>query len=484
MTTTTSTGSITSLGVGSGLDAESIITKLMAVESQPLTQLQQQESDLKTQLSSFGKIQSLTSDLNDASSALASTTLWTQTTATSSDTSYVTASSADGAATGNYSITVDHLATGQTVTSTALPSSNSTLSSGTLSIQLGSYTGSPESAFVAKTGSSAVNITIGAGDTSLASIRDKINAANAGVTASIVNDASGARLSIRSTATGLENGFRITATENVDDGNAATGLSALGFDALSASPMTRNQTAVNAQATINGIGVSSASNTLDNVADGLTLTLVKPTTGAVNVSIGADTASIQSGIDGFVKAFNALASYIHDQTKYDAGSKTGGPLQGNSSAVGLQNQLRAILNQSSSASSAYSSLSDIGIVMKEDGTLETKSSKMSDALGNLTELRKLFSADTGSSASSGFMVRYRDFTSHALDPDGSLSAVNDGINSRIKDVDKRMDSMNQRLSDTEARLRAQYTALDTQMSNMTGLSSYMTAQLAALSKTA
>ena len=122
--------------------------------------------------------------------------------------------------------------------------------------------------------------------------------------------------------------------------------------------------------------------------------------------------------------------------------------------------------------------------MKEDGTLETKSSKMSDALGNLTELRKVFSADTGSSASPGFMVRYRDFTSHALDPDGSLSAVNDGINSRIKDVDKRMDSMNQRLSDTEARLRAQYTALDTQMSNMTGLSSYMTAQLAALSKTA
>jgi flagellar hook-associated protein 2 len=452
--------------------------------------MQSQESDLKTQLSSFGKIQSLASDLNDAASALASTTLWTQTVATSSDSTYVGASSADGAASGNYSVTVDHLATGQTVTSAALPKSSSTLSTGTLSIQLGSYTGSPESAFVPKTDANgnalaAVSVTIGPSDTSLASIRDKINAANAGVTASIVNDASGARLSIRSNDTGLENGFRITATEDTDDGDPTKGLSMLGFDALSSSQMTRNQKAVNAQATINGIDISSASNTLDNVADGLTLTLVKPTTnGPINVSVGSDTASIQSDITNFVKAFNAMASYIHDQTKYDSGSKTGGPLQGNSSAVGLQNQLRAILNQASSASSKFTTLSDIGIVMKEDGTLETKSSKMSDALNNLTELRKVFSTDSGSSASSGFMVRYRDYTSRILDPGGSLTAANDSLNNRIKDLDKRMDAMNTSLSATEARLRAQYQALDTQMSTMTGLSSYMNAQLAALSKTA
>jgi flagellar hook-associated protein 2 len=109
---------------------------------------------------------------------------------------------------------------------------------------------------------------------------------------------------------------------------------------------------------------------------------------------------------------------------------------------------------------------------------------MSDALNNLTELRKVFSTDSGSSASSGFMVRYRDYTSRILDPGGSLTAANDSLNNRIKDLDKRMDAMNTSLSATEARLRAQYQALDTQMSTMTGLSSYMNAQLAALSKTA
>lgn len=474
--------SITSLGVGSGLDAEGIISKLIQVESQPLKLLEKQESGLRTQLSAFGKIQSLLSDLDSAATSLASVTMWSQTTTTSADDSYVSASSASGAATGSYAVTVSKLAAGQTITSSAFGSSSSTLSEGTLTIELGSWTGTPESGFSAKSGSSPVNITIGAGETSLASIRDKINAAGAGVTATIINDASGARLSLRSTDTGLENGFRITATEDVDDGNSATGLSALGYSALAASPMTRNQSAQNAQATINGISISSASNTLADVADGLTLTLHKETSSAINVTVGPDTEAVRKGIEDFVKAFNGLAGYIRDQTKYDATSKTGGPLQGHRTAVGLQNQLRAILNESSSASSVFTTLSDVGIVMKKDGTLETKTSKLDNALANLTELRKVFATDTGTSASSGFMVRYRDLANSVLDPEGSLSTVNDSLNARIKTLDKRQEAMELRLKSTEARLRAQYQALDTQLASMSGLSSYVTAQLSAMNK--
>src|SRR5262245_2055188 len=105
--------SITSLGVGSGLDAESIISKLMSLESRPLTLLQNQESDLKTKVSSFGKMQSLFSDLQDAAQSLGSSTLWKQTAATSSDATAVSASSASGAAPGAYSVTVQKLAAGQ-----------------------------------------------------------------------------------------------------------------------------------------------------------------------------------------------------------------------------------------------------------------------------------------------------------------------------------------------------------------------------------
>ena len=475
--------SITSLGVGSGLDAESIISKLVSVESQPLQLLQKQESALKTQLSAFGKIQSLTSDLHDAASGLASTSLWMQTVATSGDTSAVTATSASGAATGSYDVNVSALATVQTATSTAFASSNAQLSSGRLTIELGSWSGSPTDTFTAKSGATPVVVTIEPGQTSLTQIRDKINASKAGVTASIVNDASGARLSIRSTDTGAENGFRLIANEDIGDWDESIGLSALNYTALLPdSPMTCNQTAQNAQATINGIAISSASNTLANVADGLNLTLLKTTSSAVNVAVAPDAESVRSKITDFVKAYNALNSYVRDQTKYDAASKTGGPLQGNRAAVGLQSQLRTVLNQVSSASSAFGTLSDVGVLMRQDGSLETKSSKLDAALGNLPELRKLFSADTGTTASSGFMVRYRDLTGRVLDPDGSLSTVNDSLNNRIKDLDKRQDAMNLRLTATQNRLRAQYQALDTQISSLNGLGSYVTAQLAALNK--
>ncbi|HEV8314359.1 MAG TPA: flagellar filament capping protein FliD [Burkholderiaceae bacterium] len=474
---------VSSLGVGSNLDAETIITKLMAAEQQPLTALQKQEAGLQTKVSSFGKLQSLFSDLQTASRNLASPLLWTQTTATSADSTSVGATSTSGAAAGSYAVNVTALAKGQTVSSAALASSSSTLSSGTLTITLGSWTGDPISGFTANVGASPVNITIGAGDTSLASIRDKINAANAGVTASIINDASGARLSLRSTATGAENGFKIAAVEDTDDGNAATGLTALAFDPTSgSSQLTLNEKAQNAAATINGIDVSSASNTLSNVADGLTLTLQKTTSSAVTVSVGSDTASVRTDVDAFVKAFNALASYLQDQTKYDADSKKAGPLQANRTAIDLKNALRNVLNQASTASATYSRLSDVGIVMKSDGTLETKSAKLDAGIVNFDELRKLFSTDGATDAASGFMLRMRKLSDSVLGTDGALDAASTSLSSQLKNLGKREDALKVRLTATEARLRAQYEALDKQMAGLTGLSNYVSAQVASWNK--
>src|SRR5262245_28774513 len=143
MTTTTSvTGSVSSIGIGSGLDASSIITSLMAAESQPLTLLQNKASSINTEISAVGPTKSLTSTFGDKSQSLASLSLWKQTTSTSSDSSVVTAdTSSGGAVAGDYSVTVQQLAQGQTVTSGAMPSSSSTLSEGTLTIELGSWSG-------------------------------------------------------------------------------------------------------------------------------------------------------------------------------------------------------------------------------------------------------------------------------------------------------------------------------------------------------
>ena len=273
------------------------------------------------------------------------------------------------------------------------------------------------SGFAAKAGAAPIEITIGDGETSLAQIRDKINAAGAGVTASIVNDASGARLSIISRETGAANGFKIAAHRRA--------LRPRLRPARRIGPGAEPGGA-QCQRTINGIEVSSASNTLSNVVEGITLNLLAPTTTPASVSVASNTDAVKAAVDSFVKAFNGLASYIRTQTKYDAASKTGGPLQGDRTAIGLQNQLRNVLNEGSSASSVYTRLSDIGLVMKADGTLETKSSKLTEALSspaNLAELRKLFATETEDDATSGFMVRYRKLAARVLGTDGSLTTA-------------------------------------------------------------
>jgi flagellar hook-associated protein 2 len=474
---------ITSMGIGSGLDVSSIISALMSVEQRPLAQLEARNKELNTELSAIGKLRSFASSMRDAASRLSSVSLWNATTATSADDTSVKVSAESGAAASAYNVSVQKLATRQTLSSSAFASSAAAVGEGTLTIELGSWTGEPTpTGFTAKAGATPVTVTIGTDEISLAQIRDKINAAGAGVTASIVNDASGARLSLRSKDTGVENGFRISASESADDGNAATGLSAFAFDATAASPMVRNETAVNAEATINGIAITSASNTLQDVADGLTLTLQKTTTSDIAVTVGVDDKAVTEAMDKFVSSYNDLAKYIREQTKYDAATKTAGTLQGDRTALGLQSQLRGVVNQSSTAATAFSVLSDIGLSIQSDGTLALNKSKFDSALGNREEMKKLLATDGANSAASGFMDRFRDLGNQLLDTDGSFDSRTKSLESIIQRNEKSQDAMEVRLAATQARLEKQYQALDESMAKLSGMSSYVNAQLAALAR--
>ncbi len=483
-TSVTGTGSISSAGIGSGLDVTSIVGSLMAVERRPLTQLQTQAGNLGTRLSTVGKMQGYFSALQTKANALTSATLWSGTIATSSDTAAVKVSTSTGAVAGSYAVAVGNLAAGQTVTGAALASSSATLSEGSLTIELGSYqAGVPAAGFDPKVGASAITLSIDSGDTSLASLRDKINASGAGVSATIISDASGARLSLRSKDTGVENAFRISATETVDDGDAATGLSALAYDATAgSSPMARTTTAINAALTVNGIPLSSASNTLNNVADGLSLSLLKPTTSDIDISVSADTASVKTAVTDFVAAFNTLAGFIKAQTAYNADSKVAGTLQGDQATLALQSQLRSVLNEGSSASSSWSRLSEIGLTLKADGTLDTNTTKLDNALGNLPELKKLLATDGSSSADSGFVRRFKRLADAALGSDGVFQSRTDSINASVTRNTKSQDAMQKRLAITEARLNHQYSALDTKMASLNNLSSYMNQQITQYNK--
>ena len=496
MTTTpsTTTGSISSAGLGSGLDVKGIISSLMAVEAQPLQLLQDKASTVSTEISAVGQIQSLTSTMADKASALQSTSLWTQTTSSTSDSSIATADTSGGtAAAGDYSVSVQQLAQGQTAT---LATPATALSAGTLTIQLGTYTTDsavPPNTTFSPSGAASPSITIGPGDTSLASIRDKINAAGAGVSASIINDASGSRLSLRSTTTGATNGFQITATPAGVDPDPTASLAALNFDATTgatSSQMSLNQFAQNAKATVNGIAVSSTTNTLSNISDGLSLTLSKVSATPVDITVSSDTASMQKAITDFVSAYSALQSYISLETKYDSTqavqpgtARQDSPLTGDASVIGFQNQLRAIVNTTSTTSTMFARLSDIGIAVQTDGTLAVgNSTKLTSALQHPDELSKLFATSGTTNENTGIAVRFANLGQNAITVNGTLYSRADGLRGELSRNQTEQDNMQTHLDATQARLTAQYQALDTTMSQMSALSSYVSQQVSLMEK--
>lgn len=478
--------SLSSVGVsGTGLD-ESVITKLVALEKQPADALTTKNTTLQTKVSTWGKIQSAFSSLKDAANKLTQSDFWNGTTATSSNDTAVSVSTTTSAAASAYTVSVSQLAQGQMVASSAFASKTSAVGEGTLRIQLGTYVtdnsvAPPAVTFNAKAAASAVDIAIGPGDNTLEKIRDRINSSNAGITASIVNDASGSRLVMRG-ANGETNAFKVSVTEN----GAVPGLSALAYDGTTGgtSVMTRTQAAQNAKATINGLAVSSESNTLSDVVDGVTLTLKQVTTTPANITVAQDTASISKGVSDFISAYNNVVSTIRVQTLYDEASKTAGPLQGDSTAKGLLSQMRNLITSDSTATASFSRLFDLGIETNTDGTLKMKSSKFNDAMSTkLADMQKYFAnSDDVVAAKNGMGQRIKNLASQILDTNGAIANSTDGLKATIKRNTTKIDSINDRASLYEARLRQQYTALDASYSKLSGLQSYVTAQLAALNK--
>ncbi len=469
--------SISSPGIGSGLDVNSIVTQLVAIEREPIKLLQQQATTVQSKLSIYGLIQSKLSALRDASAALTQSATWGQTLGSSSDPAAVGITTSSTTRAGSHTVQVTSLAAAQSAaTATRYASVDAVFGEGTLQVQLGSWSGG---AFTPRSGAASVSITIGPGARTLAQVRDAINAGNAGVTASVLNDASGSRLVLRSSATGAENGFTVGVTD-ADGGNAdASGLSALAYDpAGGATSLTLAQPAADAHALIDNLPVVSASNTLAGVIDGITLTLSKVTTGTVQVDAASDKDSIRKKIDAFVSAYNEVNALLAAQTKYDAASKVAGALQGDSAALGIRSQLRNLLGASSAASGVFGRLSDIGFDVKTDGSIAVNETKLGNGIANLAEIAKLFSgSDALVPANNGIATQLRKLTERMLAFDGTVQSHTEGLQNRLDQNRERQDRLESRVTRTEARLRAQYAALDTQMNQLAGLSNYVSQQI-------
>ncbi|GAP38219.1 flagellar filament capping protein FliD [Piscinibacter sakaiensis] len=462
-------GTISSAGIGSGLDVATIVSQLMSIEKQPLKQLQTQASTTQSQISEVGKISSALSTLRELSTKLASSTFWAQTTAKSSDAA-VSITNDGTAKPATYSVAVSSLASAQAVVGTQrFAATTDTVGSGTLSIALGSWSADGNS-FNGRTPASSVDVVIEDGDT-LATLRDKINASGGGVTASILTDSTGSRLVMRSKDTGAANGFSVTVA------GGSGGVANLGY-APGAKSATLTSSAADSVATIDGIEVRSASKQLTNVLDGVSLTLNAVTTTPVTATVSSDTDAIKKAITDFAAAYTSVATLIANDTKYDAGSKKAGVLQGDSLITGALMRMRSTLGNGTTASTVFARLSDIGLEQQRDGSIKVNDTKLTNAVANVDQLRVAFSnLDSANPSNSGFAKQFQKLADSLIGATGSITQRSTALKDKLERNQDRQDALNDRLARVEARLTAQYGALDTKVSSANALQSYVSQQI-------
>ena len=459
---------ISSPGIGSGLDIKSIVSQLVAIEKQPLTQLQVQAATVQTRISAFGQIKSLVSTLSDAASRLGSLTTFNAVTAASSNNDTVSATAIGGTAVNSFSVKVENLAKAQATASAALLPVGGALGAGTLRLQLGEWTIVPSS-FTPQSGGGQVDIVVSATDT-VSDVASKINGAGAGVTATVLNDASGERLLLRSNNTGVAAGFELSIVSDADGDPAdAAGLSRL----VNGSSI---QYAEDARMLINTIPVTSSTNKFENVVSGVTLTAKAVSADAAEVTVAKDRSVLTQAIDSFVSAYNAVNQAINEQTKYDPSSKEAGLLQGDATAIGLQNALRGIL-QSATSGSAYERLADVGITQQLGGDLAVDSAKLEAAINNGDELKNLLRIDNGNALTNGVASKFSAFAKGLLATDGLFSSKDASLKRSLERNADDQARLNDKVARVDAALNRRYSALDVQLSSLNALNAYVTQQV-------
>lgn len=451
---------ISSAGIGSGLDVAKIVEQMVTAEKTPLKKLEARAEGIQTQISAYGEIKSLTSTLGDSVSKLSRDSAWNGVNISSSN-STISGSMTGIATPGTYNISVTHLAQAQTTivggaAAAALAKDETMGASGKITFTVG-------------VGASQVvkELDISSSDT-LTKIAVKINDAGIGVQASVVTDVNGnERLMLRSKDSGTSNSFSV------------------GIDpALTKLGQAEAQPAQNALIKLNGVTVQSASNTFANTLPGLSFTVSEVTTNPATLTVKQDTESMKKNIQEFVDAYNALNDLLAKSTKAvrtadgkvdeSAQNSGAGVLQGDSGTVSLQNSLRMLTMGISGSDGAFKRLSDIGIQMLEGGKLSVDATKLDKALNSVDDLKGLFAYKADSlGQNGGIAVNFKSFTDKLLAYEGTLNIKADALANKLKSNEAEQTKVNDRAKALEERLYKQYSALDTKMSSLNALNSYV-----------
>lgn len=486
-TSSPTSGPLASLGVGSGLDINSIVSKLMAVEQLPMTALQTKEASYQAKLSAYGTLTSSVSSLQSSLDALKASTLYSKLSATSSDGTVLSGTTANSAATtGTHSINVVALASAQTLTSQTFSSLSTSLgaAAGKLKIELGSYNSS-SSTFTADSSHAAVTVDIAA-NSSLSSIRDQINAANAGVTAKIVAvDSAGTqfKLSITSNTSGANGSLKITAMDsssNVLTNN--TGIAKFSYDPSKTSGSGNEYTvaaaAQDAHIQVDGVDLYRNTNNIGDAITGVTMTASK--IGSSTLTIGADTTTLQSAIQAFVTQYNGTVSLGRQLSNYNASTQQAAILTGDSSARNLLSQLSNMITTSGpqSTSASVRTLSDLGISLQKDGSLTLNTVMLQSTLNSsLPDVKTMLSSTDTSLNTKGVAVQLSSRLGTMLASNGLLASSTSSIQSTIDGLTKQQSALQVRLTQIQATYQKQFSALDTMLASMQQTQSYLTTQL-------
>ncbi len=464
--------SLSSLGVGSNLDLSGLLVSLEKAESQPLVMLQQRQVSYTTKLSAYGTLQNSLGTLKAAADKLSNPAFFKGAKATSSATDILSASAGATAAAGTYSINVTQLAQAQSLVAAGQATAKTAIGNGVVTIDFGTTSGASFSPDATRT---AVPITIDATNNTLEGIRDAINKAKGGVTASIVNDGSGTphRLVLTSTETGEASSMRVSVTGDPALENL------LNHDPAGAQTLQQTVMAQNAALTVNGIAVTSASNTVKESVQGTTLTLLK--TGTSTLGVQRDTASVETAINDFVKAYNGLQNTAKALTVFDTDKRTAAALVGDSTLRNLQTGVRSTLTAPQALGvDQMKTLSEIGVSFQKDGTMAVDADKLKNALAaDMDGVARLFSSETGSTA--GYGKQLSALVDRASASGGALKVATDGITTSLKQLDDQYTDMQSRVEAKVARYRAQFTQLDLLVSRMNSTASYLTQQFDSMS---
>ena len=380
---------ITAPGLASNLDVNGIVSQLMTVESRPLTLYDTKESRFQSQLSAYGSIKGAVSSFQSAMRNLSSLSRFEVFTANSTDSATVVAGAGSSAVAGSYAVEISALAQAQKLTAAGQTTTTSAIGSGattTLSFDFGaisggsfdSVSGTYSGAAFTSNGTGLKTVNIDSSNNTLAGIRDAINNAKIGVTASIINDGSAApyRLLISGNNTGLSNSVKVSVS-----GDAAL-TTLLAHDPAATQHMSETISARNAALKVDGVTVSSASNTLSQTIPGVTLILQKTNTGSpLKVNVDRDTTQITSAVNTFAKSYNDLNRTLGDLSAYNAATKKGAVLNGDVTVRSLQSQLRATINSDlTGLTGNYTTLSTIGVSFLKDGTMAVDAAKLQSAI--------------------------------------------------------------------------------------------------------